>query len=98
MLDLQGKKVNLVQLQAELAAAGVVVPALGTIDGKLCTYDAQGVAISPPAAVAAVVAAHVAVFPPTRAQALATALAAANASNDVPGLRAALAAVIQALT
>lgn len=61
------KAMRLDQLQTELAAAGVVVPALGIIgeyvntgdEIDLHTYDATGAYLDLPAAAAPVVAAHV---------------------------------------
>jgi hypothetical protein len=49
---------NLIQLQAELAAAGVVVPALGTNGPAVFTYNPDGSFLELPPAAAPVVAAH----------------------------------------
>lgn len=57
---LNGKRVVLSQLEAELTAAGVAVPHhLGLAGDDLHTYDAAGAAAELPAGAAAVVAAHV---------------------------------------
>lgn len=55
------KPVDLLQLEAELAAAGVGVNGIGTTGDpphEIHTYDAHGVAIDLPAEAAAVLAAH----------------------------------------
>lgn len=64
MIDLGGKAVDLVQLAAELTAAGVAHRGLGTAGGRLYTYDADGAITELPPAAAAVVAAHVPPPPP----------------------------------
>ena len=56
---LNGKRVDLNQLHAELTAAGVIVPALGTMGDNLHTYTAQGLVIDVPPGAQAVVNAHV---------------------------------------
>lgn len=53
------KRVDLLQLQAELATAGIVVPALGVNGDDLHTYDANGAAVALPSAAEAVIRAHV---------------------------------------
>lgn len=63
-MKLDGKAVNLPQLAAELAAAGIAVPALGTAGDDLHAYDEDGVAIDLPTEAAAMVAAHVPEPPP----------------------------------
>lgn len=49
---------DLERLHAELAAAGVAVPALGSVDGVPHTYDASGAIVPLPKAAARVVKAH----------------------------------------
>lgn len=58
-MNLNGKRVELVQLQQEMIAAGVQVSALGTTGDDLHTYDQNGAAIDVPGGAAVVVAAHV---------------------------------------
>jgi hypothetical protein len=58
-MNLNGKRVDLPQLKAELVAAGINVTALGQAGDILHTYDAAGQAVDLPPAAAAVVAAHV---------------------------------------
>lgn len=53
------KRLDLVQLAAEMTAAGLVIRALGTIVDNLHTYNAQGTPIEPPPGAQAVVDAHV---------------------------------------
>lgn len=60
---LNGKRVDLPQLQAEFATAGIVAAGLGTTGDDLHTYDQTGEAIDLPAGAAAVVAAHVPPLP-----------------------------------
>jgi len=57
-VNLGGKKIDLALLQTELAAAGIVVPALGTAGDDLHTYDVSGAVVDVPAGVAAVLSAH----------------------------------------
>jgi hypothetical protein len=57
-MKLNGKRVDLYQLQAELAAAGIIVAALNTGGDELQTYDAQGAIIPLPLEAAPVVDAH----------------------------------------
>lgn len=57
-MNLNGKRVDLPQLQAELATAGVPVPGLGTAGDDLHTYTATGEPTDLPAAAAPVVTAH----------------------------------------
>ena len=59
-MNLDGKVVNLVQLQYELAAAGIPVVALGATGNDLHTYTAVGEPLDLPDTAAPVVAAHVA--------------------------------------
>ena len=59
MTALNGKAVELVALEAELAAAGIATNGLGTADDEIFTYDADGVQIDLPAGAEAVIAAHV---------------------------------------
>lgn len=59
-MRLNGKAVTLPRLKAELAAAGIVVPALGIDGDDLHTYGEGGVIADLPAGAAAVLAAHVA--------------------------------------
>jgi hypothetical protein len=90
---LQGKDVELPQLQAELVAAGIEVPALGTHGDRLHTYDEDGAIVDLPPGAAAVVAAHEPVPPepvPTPAErfdavidAARETLAGANTVNQV---------------
>lgn len=49
---------NLSQLHAELAAAGVALPALGSTGGQLHAYSDLGAAVPLPEAAATVVEAH----------------------------------------
>lgn len=58
-MHLNGKIVDLVQLRAELNAAGISITALGITGDDLHTYDANGAAQDLPAGAATVVAAHV---------------------------------------
>lgn len=58
-MKLHGKAVDLPRLQAELAAAGIVVPALGTGNDLVHTYDESGVIAPLPPEAAAVIATHV---------------------------------------
>lgn len=58
-LQLNGKVVDLVQLQTELVAAGFTVNGLGQIGDTLVTYDNHGNPIDLPAGAATVLAAHV---------------------------------------
>lgn len=58
-MKLSGRTVNLVQLQSEMKAAGIVVTALGMTDSDLHTYGADGVSCELPEGAAAVVEAHV---------------------------------------
>ena len=58
-MKLHGKAVDLPRLQAELAAAGIDVPALGTGNDEVHTYDVKGVIMDLPAAAAPIIAAHV---------------------------------------
>lgn len=53
------RRVDLRRLQAELAAAGITVPALGTNGDDLHTYDADGALLDLPPAAQAVLNAHV---------------------------------------
>lgn len=76
-MNLNGKQVSLHQLEAELAAAGVAVRALGVVAGDLHTYDDDGAVVDVPPGAAAVIAAHVPV--PTE-DALATAARALKAA------------------
>lgn len=85
-MQLNGKALNLTQLQGELAAAGIAVPrGLGTAEDTLFTYDAQGLPVDLPAGAAAVVAAHDPTDDPAKiaAQANYDALVAAVATPDV---------------
>src|SRR5262245_20866637 len=60
MIDLQGKRVDLGQLQTELEAAGIPVEyGLGTADDYLYEYDAEGAPVELPAEAQPVVDAHV---------------------------------------
>jgi hypothetical protein len=63
-MNLNGKRVDLAQLQAELATAGITVPALGTAGEDLHTYDEDGAAIDMPPESAAVLEAHDPAPPP----------------------------------
>lgn len=71
-MRLNGTTVHLPQLTAELAAAGIVVRALGTTGtllddpggNRVITYDDQGEIIDLPPAAAAVIAAHQPQLPP----------------------------------
>lgn len=56
---LNGKRVDLGQLQTELATAGITANGLGTSGDDLHTYDSKGVPIDLPAGATAVIAAHV---------------------------------------
>ncbi len=56
--------VDLIQLKAELAAAGVPVNALGTDGDTIHTYDETGAIVDLPPAAAAVIAAHQPPAPP----------------------------------
>lgn len=58
-MKLNGKRVDLVQLRQELAAAGITLGALGTAGDDLTTYDADGKPQEMPAGAGAVVDAHV---------------------------------------
>jgi hypothetical protein len=58
-VKLNGKRVDLPQLQAELIAGGVNVPALGMAGDDLFTYTPEGDPIDLPPAAAAIIAAHV---------------------------------------
>jgi hypothetical protein len=58
-VNLNGKRVDLLQLEAELTAASILIRGLGIAGDDLHTYDADGVVIDVPVAAAAVVAAHV---------------------------------------
>ena len=62
---------DLPQLQAELAAAGIPVPALRTVGNVVGTYDGNGQPIDLPPAAQAVVNAHVAQAPLQEAAAVA---------------------------
>jgi hypothetical protein len=73
---------NLPQLHAELTKAGVNVPALGTDDSGIHTYDAAGAAIPLPKAAAKIVKAHKPT--PTQREAL---LSIVRASED-PAIQA----------
>lgn len=53
------KRVDLAQLHAELASAGISVPALGVAGDDLHTYDANGAAVALPPAAEAVIRAHI---------------------------------------
>ena len=57
-MKLNGKDVRLVQLRAEMLAAGITVPALGTSGDDLHTYDARGEPKELPASAQAVLDAH----------------------------------------
>lgn len=59
-LPLNGKRVDLARLDAELTAAGVAHRALGTAGDALYTYSTDGTVADLPAGAAAVVEAHVA--------------------------------------
>lgn len=85
-MRLNRKRVDLPQLQAELIAAGVNVPALGTAGDDLHTYDAAGDSADLPPAAAAVIAAHVPV--PTK-DALAVAARALKAAATTDTILAA---------
>ena len=80
-MRLDGRTVNLPALQAELRAAGVAVPALGTNGDELHTYSPAGEIIDLPPEAEAVVAAHLPAPSPREA-----ALAALRASDD-PAIR-----------
>lgn len=59
-MNLNGKKVELVQLRQEGIAAGVSLPqALGIAGDQLITYTADGSHVEPPLAMTAVLAAHI---------------------------------------
>jgi hypothetical protein len=64
-MQLNGKHVDLPLLKIEATAAGVVVGDLGTAGDELVTYDAGGHTVDVPAAMAPVLAAHVAPAPIT---------------------------------
>ncbi len=57
-LALNGKVIDLVQLQAEMNTAGVVVTALGSDSQTVYAYNGQGQPADLPAGAAAVLAAH----------------------------------------
>ncbi|UOF78265.1 uracil phosphoribosyltransferasE [Caudoviricetes sp.] len=59
-MKLNGKKVNLPQLQKELEEKGIIVPGLGTMEDNLHTYDKKGEAIELPLDAFLVVDQHVA--------------------------------------
>jgi hypothetical protein len=84
-MNLHGKTVDLIQLQAELASAGIDVPALGTTGDEIHTYDEDGVPIDLPAEAEAVIAAHEADAPSpplTLDERIARAVAQALAERD----------------
>lgn len=56
---LNGKRVDLIQLRAEMVAASLTVRGLGINADDLHTYDASGAEADVPAGAAAVIAAHV---------------------------------------
>lgn len=86
MIALNGKALNLYQLQTELAAAGIDVPrGLATGNDTLFTYDADGRPFDLPDGVAALVDAHNPADDPGRIEAQANydALIEAVATPDV---------------
>jgi hypothetical protein len=74
--------VDLNQLHAELATAGIEVPALGSAGGNLHTYSPEGLPIPLPKAAAKIVKAHKPA--PTQREAL---LSIVRASED-PAMQA----------
>lgn len=64
-IPLNGKRVDMLKLEAELTEAGVAFNALGINDAGLHTYTAGGAATDLPAGAATVLAAHVSPTPPT---------------------------------
>lgn len=65
-MKLNGKRVELHQLRAEIIAAGIAIGDLGTAGDELVTYDADGHTMPDlPSGIAAVLAAHVAPLPLT---------------------------------
>jgi hypothetical protein len=68
-VDVTGKPINLQQLQAELATAGVSVPnGLGLSGAELYTFDASGQAQELPPSAMPVVQAHIAMRDKTDAE------------------------------
>lgn len=98
-MQTNGRALNLVQLAAELATAGVVVPALGQDGDTLHTYNAQGEPVDLPAKAQAVVAAHVPTSPPAEPDVLAdlaAAIAAVPDTGTAADLKRAMLPVLQA--
>lgn len=88
---LNGKRVTLGRLQAELATAGIVVPALGTSGDDLHTYNNAGEKVELPNGSAPVVAAHVADAPPVQPDYGGDASSPDQIADGVANLRAYLA-------
>jgi hypothetical protein len=64
-MKLNGRRVDLPTLRAEIIAAGIAIGDLGTAGDELVTWDADGHTVPDlPAAVTAVLAAHVVPPPP----------------------------------
>jgi hypothetical protein len=95
---LNGKRVDLVQLAAELTAAGVQNRALGQDGDDVHSYDASGAYEDLPAGAAAVIAAHVpTAAPPTRDERLLAAVDAAKAAVGAGAFTPTQAATLQAV-
>jgi hypothetical protein len=90
-MKLNGKSINMKQLEGELLAAGVQIRALGQVDDDLHTYTASGSITDVPANAAAVVAAHVpAPANPRLRDALASWKGTVGRANNLADLKAAL--------